>query len=162
MTNPFTAIATDLGRTVAQAKPLLAKLNNADTSTRPSAKKWAKKEILGHLMDSASNNHQRFVRAALQGTLTFPGYDQEPLVELQKFREMDWSFLVDLWASYNRFLAHVLAGLPASAAGITCNIGDNPPATLGWIAEDYVAHLKHHLNQILGQMFETNYGRKPS
>ena len=103
MTNPFAAIAADLGRTVARAKPLLMKLNNVDTSTRPSATKWAKKEILGHLMDSASNNQQRFVRAALQGSLTFPGYDQEPLVELQNFREVDWSFLVDLWASYNRF-----------------------------------------------------------
>lgn|SRR5690242_9219814 len=161
MTNTFSAIATDLGRTVAQAKPMLAKLNNADTTARPAAKKWSKKEILGHLMDSATNNHQRFVRAALQGELTFPGYDQEPLVELQKFSEMDWSFLVDLWASYNRFIAHVLTGMPASAAKIVCNIGQNPPATLEWIAQDYVAHLKHHLNQILGKKFETNYGVSP-
>lgn len=161
MSNPFPDIATDLGRTVAQAKALLMKLDNADTSERPAANKWAKKEIIGHLMDSATNNHQRFVRAALQGSLTFPGYDQAPSVDLQKFQEVDWSFLVDLWASYNRFLAHVLSGMPESAAKITCNIGDNPPATLGWIAGDYVAHLKHHLNQVLGPVFDTNWG-KPS
>jgi broad specificity phosphatase PhoE len=160
MTNPFSSIATDLGRTVAQAKPLLSKLTNADTTVRPSAKKWSKKEILGHLMDSANNNHQRFVRATLHGSLTFPGYDQEPLVDLQKFSEMDWSFLVDLWASYNRFIAHVLSVLPADAALVVCNIGKNPPATLGWIALDYVEHLKHHLNQILGKTFETSYGAK--
>lgn len=158
MNNTFSAIASDLGRTVAEAKPLLAKLNNADTSTRPSPAKWSKKEILGHLLDSASNNHQRFVRAALQGNLTFPGYDQERLVELQKFAEMDWGFLVDFWAAYNRFIAHVLGCLPAEAFGISCHIGDHEPATLGWIAEDYVAHLKHHLNQILGKKFETKYG----
>lgn len=161
MSNPFTEIATDLGRTVAQAKPLLARLTNADTSVRPSFKKWSKKEILGHLLDSASNNHQRFVRAPLQGELTFPGYDQEKLVDLQKFSEMDWSFLVDLWASYNRLLAHVLSVLPAKAAEVTCSIGENPPATLEWIAQDYVAHLKHHLNQILGKKFETSYGTRP-
>ena len=160
MSNPFSAIATDLGRTVAQAKPMLSKLTNADTSLRPSPKKWSKKEILGHLLDSASNNHQRFVRAALQGELTFPGYEQDKLVDLQKFNEIDWSFLVDHWASYNRFLAHVLTALPAKAAAITCNIGNNPPATLEWVAEDYVAHLKHHLNQIVGKKFETNYGLK--
>src|SRR5450432_1688007 len=160
MSNPFAPIATDLGRTVAQAKPLLMKLTNADTTVRPNAKKWTKKEILGHLMDSASNNHQRFVRATLQGSLTFPGYDQNPLVELQNFDEIDWNFLVDFWAAYNRFLAHVIGQLPTEAAAVTCNIGDNPPATLGWIAEDYVAHLKHHLNQILGQTFETSYGAK--
>ncbi len=157
MSNPFPEIATDLGRTVAQAKPMLLQLNNADTTARPAPKKWSKKEILGHLMDSASNNHQRFVRATLQGDLTFPGYDQEPLVDLQQFSEMDWSFLVDLWASYNRFIAHVLSVLPAAAARVSCNIGNNPPATLEWIAQDYVAHLKHHLNQILGTRFETTY-----
>lgn len=160
VTNPFSTAATDLGHTVAQARPMLLSLTNADTSTRPSPKKWSKKEILGHLMDSAGNNHQRFVRAALQGSLTFPGYDQEPLVDLQKFSEMDWSFLVDLWASYNRFLAHVLSVLPAGAAQITCKIGNNPPATLEFIAEDYVAHLKHHLNQIVGKKFATTYGQK--
>jgi|SRR5689334_13774635 hypothetical protein len=159
VSNLFPPIASDLGRTVAQAKPLLLKLDNADTSTRPSKEKWAKKEILGHLLDSASNNHQRFVRAALQGSLTFPGYEQNALVDLQNFAEIDWNFLVDFWAAYNRFLAHVIGHLPEEAAKITCNIGDNPQATLGWIASDYVAHLKHHLNQILGQTFETDYGK---
>ena len=159
MNNIFKTAASDLGRTVAQAKPLLAKMNNADTSRPRSRGKWSRKEVLGHLMDSATNNHQRFVRAALQGKLVFPGYQQELLVELQRFGEIDWGFLVDLWASYNRFIAHVLTCLPAKAAKIKCAIGANKPATLGWIAEDYVAHLKHHLNQILGEMFETNYGK---
>jgi hypothetical protein len=157
LNNIFASAATDLGRTVAEARPLLAKLKNADTSKRPSPRKWSKKEILGHLMDSASNNHQRFVRATLQGELTFPGYQQDKLVDLQQFREMDWGFLVDFWAAYNRYLAHVLTCLPAKAASVVCNIGDNKPATLGWIAQDYVAHLKHHLNQVLGKKFETTY-----
>jgi hypothetical protein len=159
VTNPFALIASDLGRTVAQAQPLLMKLDNAGTSTRPSQKKWAKKQILGHLLDSAGNNHQRFVRATLQGNLTFPGYEQERLVELQKFTEVDWNFLVDFWAAQNRFLAHVINNLPADAATVTCNIGNNAPATLEWVAQDYVAHLKHHLNQILGETFVTNYGK---
>ena len=159
MTNPFLPIASDLGRTVAQAKPLLMKLDNADTSVRPSENKWAKKEILGHLLDSASNNHQRFVRAAQQPSLTFPGYDQNFLVDLQRFADVDWNFLVDFWAAYNRFLAHVINNLPAEAAAVTCNIGNNKPAALEWIASDYVAHLKHHLNQILGETFATDYGK---
>jgi hypothetical protein len=157
--NSFSLIASDLGRTVAQAKPLLMKLDNADTSTRPAEGKWAKKEILGHLLDSASNNHQRFVRATLQGSLTFPGYDQNALVDLQNFAEVDWNFLVDFWAAYNRFLAHVIGQLPEEAAKITCNIADHESATLEWIAQDYVAHLKHHLNQVLGHTFETSYGK---
>lgn len=157
--NPFSVIASDLGRTVAQAKPLLMKFDNADTTAPPGENKWAKKEILGHLLDSASNNHQRFVRAAQQGSLTFPGYDQNFLVDLQRFADVDWNFLVDFWAAYNRFLAHVINSLPEESAPVICNIDDNEPATLEWIANDYVAHLKHHLNQILGKTFETDYGK---
>src|SRR5690349_24696895 len=82
----------------------------------------------------------------------------EPAGGLAEFAEVDWNFLVDFWAAYNRFLAHVIGHLPEEAAKITCNIGNNAPATLGWIAEDYVAHLKHHLNQVLDQTFETSYG----
>lgn len=160
MSNPFSQIATDLGRAVAQAKPMLEKLTNADTSLRPAPDKWSRKEILGHLMDSASNNHQRFVRAALQGELKFPGYDQERLVELQHFHEIDWSFLVDFWAAYNRFLAHVINSLPEKAASISCEIGGHAAVALAWIAQDYVEHLKHHLNQIVGKKFETSYGAK--
>ena len=120
---------------------------------------WSYKLLLGHLVDSASNNHQRFVRASLQGELTFPGYDQERLVELQQFREMDWGFLVDFWAAYNRFLAHVIGCLPAEAAKVTCHIGNNAPMALDWLAMDYVEHLKHHLNQIVGPKFSTTYGK---
>ena len=82
MNNIFSATASDLGRTVAQAKPLLLQLNNADTSKPRSRGKWSRKEVLGHLMDSASNNHQRFVRAAIQGKLVFPAYEQDKLVRL--------------------------------------------------------------------------------
>lgn len=160
MSNPFRLIASDLGRTVAEAKPMLSAMNNADTSRRLNPRKWSRKEILGHLLDSASNNHQRFVRAALQGELRFPGYNQDFLVKLQQFREIDWEFLVDFWASYNRYLAHVISIFPAKAARATCHIGNNAPATLEWIAQDYVAHLKHHLNQILGKKFETSYGQR--
>ncbi len=120
--NPFSLIASDLGRTVAQAKPLLMKLDNADTSVRPSENKWAKKEILGHLLDSASNNHQRFVRATLQGNLTFPGYDQNALVDLQNFAESRLEFP-------GRFLGRVQS--------LSCP-RDRPPA--GRSRKDHLQH----------------------
>ena len=158
--NSFEATAADLEETISQAEPLLERFTNAEASSRPQPGKWSKKEILGHLLDSASNNHQRFVRAAVQGKLAFPGYDQDPLVELQRFRTMEWGFLTEFWASYNRFLAQVISVLPLESATVVCNIGENPPATLEWVAQDYVAHLKHHLNQILGKTFATAYGTK--
>jgi hypothetical protein len=146
----FAGIAAELRQTIEQAQPELARLKDVETSVRPQAGKWSKKEVLGHLLDSASNNHQRFVRAALHGDLVFPGYDQASLVELQRFRELEWKFLVEFWLGYNRFLVHVISQLPPERTDAICAIGKNEPATLGWIVQDYVVHLKHHLNQILG------------
>ena len=153
----FQDSAAALDSTIETVTPWLRQLSDAEAAVRPAPGKWSKKEILGHLMDSASNNHQRFVRAALQGELTFPGYDQDRLIQLQHFQDLDWTFLIDLWMAYNRLLVHVLRHLPASAQQVTCNIGPYKPATLGWIAEDYVEHMKHHLNQICGKKFESSY-----
>jgi hypothetical protein len=156
----FPAIADDLRRTVNEARGMLQPLSDDETSEHPRPGKWSKKEILGHLVDSATNNHQRFVRAALYGPLIFPGYEQDALAKLQRCNDVEWTLLLGLWESYNLYLAHVLAGLPESASSVPCTIGSSPTATLAYIAEDYVAHLKHHLNQIVGPRFVTAYGAK--
>jgi hypothetical protein len=109
---------------------------------------WSRKQVLGHLIDSASNNHQRFIRAAQQPSLDFPGYDQNGNVRVQAPQEADWSLLVSLWAAYNRYLAHIIARLPAAKLETVCRIGPGEPVTLDFLAKDYVRHLLHHLNQI--------------
>jgi hypothetical protein len=109
---------------------------------------WSRKQVIGHLIDSASNNHQRFVRAMLADSLDFPGYDQAGSVRVQAAQEASWWLLVALWAAYNHMLAHVIAGIPPSKIGTVCRIGSDEPVTLGFLAEDYVRHLVHHLKQI--------------
>jgi DinB superfamily len=109
---------------------------------------WSRKQLLGHLIDSASNNHQRFVRAMLQPSLDFPGYDQEGNVRVQAVQQAEWSLLVSLWAAYNRYLAHLIAYIPASQLDTQCRIGAGQAVTLGFLASDYLTHLRHHLNQI--------------
>jgi len=156
----FKQIADDLLSTLNHAQSLLESIPETKAATKPQPNKWSSKEIIGHLIDSASNNHQRFVRAALQRELTFPGYDQEALVTLVRPNDASWDLLLRLWESYNRYLAHVISHLPESVADVSCAIAKNPPATLRFIAEDYVGHLKHHLNQIVGQRFKTAYGSK--
>jgi len=93
----FLTIADDLRRTVNDAQGLLQPLSDNETSAHPRPGKWSKKEILGHLVDSATNNHQRFVRAALYGPLTFPGYEQDALAKLQRFNDVEWTLLLGLW-----------------------------------------------------------------
>jgi hypothetical protein len=114
-------------------------------SDRPTPGKWCRKEILGHLVDSAANNHQRFVRAALAGELSFPDFIQDGWVSVQRWAEEDWDVIVDLWAALNRHLAHVLDGLPEAARSAQCRIGDRPAVTLAALAENYLRHLEQHL-----------------
>ena len=109
---------------------------------------WSRKQVLGHLIDSASNNHQRFVRAMQQPSLDFPGYDQEGNIRVQALQEADWGLLVSLWAAYNRYLAHLIAHIPPSQLDTPCRIGAGEPVTLSFLASGYLTHLHHHLRQI--------------
>lgn len=136
------------------AEPQLRQVTAAETGKPLLAGGWSRKQVLGHLIDSASNNHQRFVRATLQPSLEFPGYDQDGNIRVQAPQEADWTLLVSLWATYNRYLAHIIARLPASKLETICRIGSGKPVTLGFIATDYLTHMLHHLEQI-GVRLET-------
>jgi len=153
----FAAVGGRLLHVLDEAKPMLRVFDEAAATQPVSPEKWSRKQVICHLLDSASNNHQRFLRATIQGELTFPGYAPDPMVQLQNPNALSWSFLVEFWANYNRYLAHVLAQIPDAKWDVQCHIGDLSVATLGWIAEDYVEHLKHHLNQVVGKKFESTY-----
>ena len=140
--------AERLRQTVSRAVGRLRTCNDAEASFKPTPTRWSKKEVLGHLIDSASNNHQRFVRAQLHGDLRFPGYEQEGWARCQDYAAADWQMLIDLWRSYNQHLAHVIARIPADRLATLCWIGDGDAVTLEWLVEDYQRHLDHHLLQL--------------
>jgi hypothetical protein len=142
-------VAGNLEDAVRKSLPNLRAIPARDAESRPAPGKWSKKEILGHLIDSAANNHQRFVRAQLEDPLVFPGYAQEFWVNSQGYQEAAWGELIDLWAAYNRQLARVIAQIPAEKLEHSCRIGDSNPVTLDFLVRDYVRHLEHHLRQIL-------------
>jgi hypothetical protein len=112
--------------------------------------KWVKKEILGHLIDSAANNHQRFVRAQFVNPFVWPGYDQQAWVQLHRYRERPWGELVELWVVLNRQIAAVIESVPAEKLQTSCIIGDGEPKPLEWWMRDYLHHMRHHLEQIGG------------
>ena len=88
------------------------------------------------------------MRALLQPSLYFPGYDQNGNVRVQAIQEAEWSLLVSLWSAYNRYLAHLIACIPASKLDTACRIGASEPVTLAFLVSDYLTHLSHHLRQI--------------
>src|SRR5439155_20120974 len=115
---------------------------------RPDAQTWSPKEVLGHLIDSAANNHQRFVRAQQTDTLTLPGYEQNHWVQSQGYQDADWPHLVALWTHLNLHLADVITRIPPAKYAVSCVIGDSEAATLEFVIVDYLRHLKHHMAQI--------------
>jgi hypothetical protein len=141
-------LSEELVRVVSSAEAILSQVPETETSKPVLSGGWSRKQVLGHLIDSASNSHQRFVRATLQTSLDFPRYDQDGCVRVQAVQEARWSLLIALWADYNRYLAHVIAHLPVSKLETLCRIGSDEPVTLKFLAEDYLRHLLHLLGQI--------------
>lgn len=141
-------VAGELLDVVEAAAESFRKIDDTEASLKSAPNSWSKKEILGHLLDSAVNNHHRFVRAQQVKELTFPAYAQEHWVNSQRYGERPWSELVDLWRLYNRHLAHVISLIPEDKLAVTCLIGSSEPVSLGYLVEDYVVHLRHHLQEL--------------
>jgi hypothetical protein len=142
-------VAENLRKTLNEVLPLLQNIGDDEAAYRPRPDKWSKKEILGHLIDSACNNQQKFVRTMAAPHLDFVGYRQNHWVDSQKYNRADWSDLLNLWQAYNLHLAHIIENVDRELLANTITIEDAGEFTLEFIMKDYVEHLKHHLNQIL-------------
>ncbi len=142
--------AQHLLETVQKALPLLRQISDAEARIKPDPEKWSKQEILGHLIDSASNNQHKFVRTMqAENHLDFVGYAQNYWVEAQAYNGAKWSDIIALWEQFNRHLAHVIQNVVPEKLDNTISVEGSSPFTLGFIMADYVEHLKHHLKQIL-------------
>ncbi len=143
------AIAAQLDETLETAGPRLVAISEEAAGTRPGPHQWSKKEILGHLIDSAANNHQRFVRLQIEDSLVLPSYQQNEWVHAQNYGGRDWQDLINLWLAYNRHLAHVMrhSGLNALRHTWRAPGGEHD---LEFLIGDYLRHLRHHLAQVLG------------
>jgi len=136
----------ELGRL--QAILLEVRPELADTPWREGG--WTRKQIVGHLLDSATNNRQRFVRAAADGRYKGPKYEQEQWVAAHGYAEQEWETLLRWWQAEHEILAAVVDRIPEERLGAECVVGDDAAVTLRFLIEDYLKHQRWHFRQITG------------
>lgn len=127
------------------------KYPDGELRRKPAPEKWSKKEILGHLIDSAANNHHRFVKIQfLPSPFNVDGYAQDDWVEIQKYNEKDSKELVNLWKVYNEQLLFIMQNTPDKNLDlkIEADCLSDKGDTFFILMKDYVDHLDHHLKQI--------------
>ena len=149
----------DFKQTIDSAVPRLRELSESASAAPRAEDHWSARQIIGHLIDSATNNHARFVLGQLKDDLVFPGYDQDGWVRTNHYQQRSWNDLIELWRAYNLHLHHLMSHAAAAKLHTPCTlhtlqeiafkaVPKSEPVTLEYLMKDYVEHLRHHLGQI--------------
>lgn len=145
----------DFRSRVEQLHTMLEQTDEGMVTIQLSEDAWSLKEILGHLIDSAANNHQRFIRLQ-QGNLEgYPAYDGERWIKIQRYNDAEWCLLTDLWLKYNQLLLWVIECLPEDCSTNSWSL-ERETHTLEWLVNDYYRHLSWHTEHYQKRMAEIN------
>jgi hypothetical protein len=151
-------LSVALERLIQDERPLLEALPEISVGIRPGGdSSWSPKEELGHLIDSAANNHIRFVRALIEPELRGASYAQNDWVNVHRYQEMPWLAIIEFWYRYNKFIAALLARVPENKLQTLCFVGSDTAVSLEFLVSDYVLHARHHLDHILSREHVTAY-----
>jgi DinB superfamily len=137
-------MGTDLDR----AYEGLKQISEENASQRYGDGVWTRKELLGHLIDSATNNRYQIVKTLVDGSYVGPSYNQEGWVKAHRYAGFRWTELVEAWRVENTLLRSVLSGITEPQWKWTCGVGFSENATLRDKVDDYFGHLEHHLGQM--------------
>ncbi len=137
---------------------LLNEIPETDIKNKPKPEKWSKQEILGHLIDSATNNHQRFVRAQFENEPTII-YDQNNWNTYNHYNKLSKEHVISFWTLYNKHLLEIIKHIPPQNLKLNCSNSNGEKVTLGWLINDYVIHMEYHLKQIVN--FQTSVTKYP-
>jgi len=139
-------IAEELNTIINKYRSSFQSIDEDEFNFKPSPVKWSKKEILGHLIDSAQNNIRRFIVAQYEDKPKIV-YNQDKWVALSDYQHYNRDDLVQLWWLLNKHISHILKNIDAEMAKRESETEELH--NLKWLAEDYIKHLKHHLHQVL-------------
>ncbi|MNO98356.1 putative metal-dependent hydrolase YfiT [compost metagenome] len=123
-------------------------MSEAEVSERPQPHKWSRKEILGHLCDSAINNLERFIKIQYEEQpYVLQKYNQEKWVDLQDYQNTSIEEIVLLWSSLNKRIVKVIATIPNDKLSYLCDLGNHQLMTFEWLIQDYLEHMEHHIQK---------------
>ena len=138
--------------------PLLRSTPETLAEIRPGGEStWSPKEELGHLIDSAANNHVRFVRALIEPEFRGPSYAQNDWVQAHRYQDMPWLTIIEFWFQYNSFIAALLKQVPEEKLLTACFVGSGAGVSLEFLVEDYLLHMQHHVDHLLRREHVTPY-----
>ncbi len=132
----------------------LKSIDEEITKTKISEDKWSLREIIGHLIDSASNNHQRFVRLQFSDLLDFPAYDGEEWIRVEKFNKIEWPLLASLWYSYNCLLINIIDGIESNKMNNVWVKNEDEAIPLKELIHKYFVHLELHIEHFKKRLGE--------
>jgi len=149
----------ELTKIVTEYSLRISYISEQEFSAKPHHHKWSKKEVLGHLIDSGQNNLRRFICGQYETRPPNIVYDQDHWVNFNAYQQEESKQVIALWTLINKRIAAVLERMPASSYAKECDTGKDVPSphSLEWLADDYLKHLKHHLNQIIPNSFDIVY-----
>ena len=142
----MTALATQLENFINDYLLRLNSMAEDELAYKFSPAKWSKKELIGHLIDSAQNNTRRFIVAQYEENPTII-YNQDKWVAINNYQTWDSQNLIQLWYLLNKQIIIILKNIPADVSQRICNTG--AAYTIEWLAEDYIKHLRYHMHQVL-------------
>ena len=141
-------VTTQLSKIIEDYQAMMNSINEEKFSFKPGPQKWSKKEILGHIIDSAQNNIRRFIVSQYENTPTIV-YNQDQWVEIGNYQKDLSKELIQLWVLLNKRICNILDNMPDDALLRTCATDGNKSHTIVFLAQDYLKHLLHHLHQVV-------------
>lgn len=127
------------------------------TKIRLSDDRWSLREIVGHLIDSASNNHQRFIRMQLERECSFPDYNKDEWLQTSFYNGIDFKELLRMLKSYNQLIAHLIAQVSEMTFDHIWNKPwdqKEPEITLKDLIEHYIHHFQLHIDHFEERLAE--------
>ena len=151
--------ATNFRQRIHEIYNQLSQISIKKAKQQPAPDKWSPIQIMGHLIDSANNNHRRFTKAQWQDNMIFNGYAQAEWVTAQNYQAANWQQILDLWKSYNLHISYIMENTPEEKLNrevhehnldkiAMITVPADQPTSLGYFMKDYIYHIEHHFRQI--------------